>query len=178
MISSSAESDVVKSENGKRLLSLDALSTLSAIFTAMFGMFTGEFVGGHAGTRAPADAGRTGGSPVHGGGKVVVARLDVSSSRCRHERDNDLPSSAHSRFRRNLAFLPRRSRGVASAALRRGTDCVWASCAMLADSLVPLPKERVLEGVSEGGGRWRDGSWHGQAGFQVGYPPACVCVHP
>ena len=48
------------------------LSTIPAVVTAMLGMFTGEFVGGHAGTRDPTDAGRTGGSPVHGGGKVVM----------------------------------------------------------------------------------------------------------
>ena len=48
------------------------LSTIPAVVTAMLGMFTGEFVGGHAGTRDPTDSGRTGGSPVHGGGKVVM----------------------------------------------------------------------------------------------------------
>ena len=38
----------------------------------MLGMFTGEFVSSHAGTHAPTATGRTGVSPVHGGGKVVA----------------------------------------------------------------------------------------------------------
>ena len=48
------------------------LSTIPAVVTAMLGMFTGEFVGGHAGTRDPTDDSRTGGLPVHGGGRVAM----------------------------------------------------------------------------------------------------------
>ena len=48
------------------------LSTISAVVTAMLGMFAGEFVGSHAGTRDPTATGRTGSLPVRGGGKVVA----------------------------------------------------------------------------------------------------------
>ena len=48
------------------------LSTIPAIATAMLGMFAGEFVGGHAGTRDPADVGRAGASPIHGHGKAIA----------------------------------------------------------------------------------------------------------